>query len=91
MLPYRGCDASLKCCRRQLKYFNKNGRAIPDVAAYGTNYAIYWQGQKTRLYGTSAAAPTFASVIALMNQKRRASGKSSLGWIHPFLYSRFVY
>ena len=37
---------------------------------------------------TSAAAPTFAGVIGLLNDARLLAGKSTLGFLNPFLYSR---
>ena len=35
--------------------------------------------------GTSCAAPTFSGVISLVNDRRLAAGKSSLGFLNPFL------
>lgn len=37
--------------------------------------------------GTSASAPTFSGVIALVNDARVASGKSPLGFLNPFIYA----
>lgn len=37
--------------------------------------------------GTSCSTPTFASVIALLNDERLNAGKSKLGWLNPWLYS----
>jgi len=34
-------------------FFNKFGRAYPDVSAYGSNYFVYLQGMITRESGTS--------------------------------------
>lgn len=63
------------------QYFNRHGRAYPDVSAYGTYYGVFWQGHKVRMLGTSASAPTFAAVVALMNLKRSQMGKSTLGCV----------
>jgi tripeptidyl-peptidase-1 len=37
--------------------------------------------------GTSASAPTFASIIALLNDELIAAGKPPLGFLNPLLYS----
>lgn len=37
--------------------------------------------------GTSAAAPTFASVITLLNDVRLSQGKPTLGFLNPWLYA----
>lgn len=36
--------------------------------------------------GTSAAAPTFASVISLLNDFSLSRGEPSLGFLNPWLY-----
>ena len=67
--------------------YNASGRAYPDVAAYGWDYEIIADGEVIRISGTSAAAPTFASVVALLNDRLLAAGKTALGWLNPWLYS----
>lgn len=37
--------------------------------------------------GTSAAAPVFAGIIALLNDARLRGGKKQLGYLNPWLYS----
>ena len=37
--------------------------------------------------GTSASAPTFAAVIALVNDALLAAGKPALGFLNPWIYS----
>jgi len=37
--------------------------------------------------GTSASSPTFAGVIALLNDFRLSQNKSSLGFLNPLIYS----
>jgi tripeptidyl-peptidase I len=37
--------------------------------------------------GTSASSPTFAAVIALVNDALIAAGKPPLGFLNPWLYS----
>ena len=36
--------------------------------------------------GTSASAPVFAAMIALVNDARMAAGQKALGFLNPFLY-----
>ncbi|KAJ5949891.1 Peptidase S8/S53 subtilisin/kexin/sedolisin [Penicillium verhagenii] len=67
--------------------FNPSGRAFPDVAAQGENYAIYEKGSLSAVDGTSCAAPTFAGVIALVNDALIQAGKPALGFLNPWLYS----
>ena len=44
--------------------------------------------QYTRISGTSASAPGFAGVVALLNDARLAANKSSLGFLNPWIYSQ---
>lgn len=67
--------------------FNATGRGFPDVAAQGVKYEVYVGGKVGGVSGTSAASPLFASVIALVNDRLVAAGKSPLGFLNPFLYS----
>ncbi|ORY80854.1 peptidase S8/S53 domain-containing protein [Protomyces lactucae-debilis] len=66
--------------------FNRSGRAFPDVAAQGVNYMIYLKGKHAMTSGTSASAPTFAAVIALVNNNLMVNGRPPLGFLNPFLY-----
>lgn len=47
--------------------FNSSNRATPDVAAFGVDYYIIRNGSGYLVGGTSAATPTFASIIAYIN------------------------
>lgn len=67
--------------------FNSTGRGYPDVATQGWNFEIVVDGQVFLEGGTSASAPTFASIIALINDRLVAAGKPVLGFLNPFLYS----
>ncbi|KAJ5910538.1 Peptidase S8/S53 subtilisin/kexin/sedolisin [Penicillium tannophilum] len=67
--------------------FNPKGRAFPDVAAQGQNYAIYEKGHLSSVDGTSCAAPAFAGVIALLNDALIQAGKPTMGFLNPWLYS----
>ncbi|KAF1818954.1 tripeptidyl-peptidase 1 precursor [Dissoconium aciculare CBS 342.82] len=66
--------------------YNKSGRAYPDVAAQSNHDAIVWNGTVRTVGGTSASSPTFAAVIALVNDALIAAGKPSLGFLNPWLY-----
>lgn len=66
-------------------YYNTAGRAYPDVAAAATYFEIVVDGSTEVVDGTSCAAPTFASVIELVNSNRIAAGKSALGFLNPWL------
>ena len=67
--------------------FNASGRAYPDVSAHGVNYAVVTAGKNLLSSGTSASAPTFASVIALLNDRLTGQGRPPLGFLNPFIYS----
>jgi len=66
--------------------YNRSGRGFPDVSAQGAKYVIAWQQSFLTVGGTSASAPTFASIIALLNDYRISLGGSSLGFLNPWLY-----
>eukprot|EP00936_MAST-01D_sp_MAST-1D-sp1_P002321 g2321.t1 len=66
--------------------FNASGRAFPDVSALGVNFQVVYQGRTISVGGTSAATPTFAAVVSLLNDVRLSMGKSPMGYILPFLY-----
>ena len=67
--------------------YNATGRAFPDVSAIGMNFWIYCGGLPTEVGGTSAATPTFAGIISLLNDARLAAGKKQLGFVNPLLYA----
>ncbi|KAM5539764.1 hypothetical protein V8D89_006577 [Ganoderma adspersum] len=67
--------------------FNTTGRAFPDVAANGLNYSVAINGQFRLVSGTSASAPTFASILSAVNDARLAIGKKPVGWVNPALYT----
>jgi kumamolisin len=62
------------------------GRGVPDVAGDAdpvTGYNILVDGQSEVVGGTSAVAPLWASLVALLNQKL---GRN-LGFLNPTIYS----
>jgi tripeptidyl-peptidase-1 len=62
-------------------------RGYPDVSANGANYVVVVDGNFTLVYGTSASAPTFGSMITLINEERMKKGKTSVGFLNPALYA----
>ncbi|TBU40520.1 hypothetical protein BD309DRAFT_899774, partial [Dichomitus squalens] len=70
--------------------FNTSGRAYPDVSTQGVNFAVNVAGTFEGVDGTSASSPTFASVVALLNDRRLNAGKAPLGFLNPFLECRGI-
>lgn len=69
-------------------YYNAAGRAYPDVSAQGVDFLVVSAGVTEPVDGTSAASPTFASVVALLNAARVQSGRPPLGFLNPWLYAQ---
>lgn len=63
------------------------GRATPDVAALGEGFQVVYGGKLTSVGGTSAAAPTVAAMVTLLNEARLQAGKPPMGFLNPFLYA----
>lgn len=61
-------------------------RGYPDVALLGHNYLVIDGGNEYQVSGTSASSPVFAGMIANINARRLAAGKSALGFLNPALY-----
>jgi kumamolisin len=62
------------------------GRGVPDVAGDAdpeTGYNVVVDGQQTVIGGTSAVAPLWAGLFALINQ----SLGTTVGYVNPLLYS----
>eukprot|EP01136_Pigoraptor_vietnamica_P018708 Opistho-1_new@5511 len=68
------------------KFFNKTGRAYPDISAFATGFQIVYNGATEDVGGTSCSAPTVAGIVALLNDDRLNAGKSTLGHLAPLLY-----
>jgi kumamolisin len=65
------------------------GRGVPDVAGDAdpeTGYNVFVDGQETVIGGTSAVAPLWAGLLALINQ----SLGTNVGYVTPLLYSAKV-
>ena len=73
------------------KYWNRTGRAYPDVSALagGQNgYCVSVSGDDFNGFtGTSASTPVWSAVVALLNSIRLARGDTPLGFLNPVLYS----
>jgi kumamolisin len=66
---------------------HKTGRGIPDIAgnaSANSGYPQFVQGQAQQIGGTSAVAPLYAGLIAVIN----ANIGQSVGFINPTLYSQ---
>ncbi|KAI0831997.1 peptidase S8/S53 domain-containing protein [Trametes gibbosa] len=79
-----------KLGRTNAGLFNTTGRAYPDVAAQGEGFQVVIGGRVSSVAGTSASSPTFAAVIALLNDFRLSQGKAPLGFLNPLIYSTGV-
>ncbi len=71
-----------------------NARDVPDISLAGSadhdGYMVYTSGKMTIFGGTSTGTPTFAGIVALLNQYLVTNGVQSrpgLGNINPTLYA----
>jgi len=65
-----------------------DGRGYPDISAQGLYFALVWNQTFSSTSGTSASTPLAASIISLVNDDLIASGKPTLGFLNPWLYSK---
>jgi uncharacterized protein (TIGR03437 family) len=71
---------------------NNNARNVPDLALAASlhnPYVVIAKGQQRLAGGTSASAPSFAGIVALLNHYLVSSGAAQqpgLGNINPMLY-----
>jgi hypothetical protein len=64
-------------------------REVPDVSADAdpdTGYAVFYGGGWSVYGGTSAAAPTWASLVALADSSSYCAGRAAIGFVNPILY-----
>ncbi len=64
----------------------KTGRGVPDVSGNAdptTGYQVRVDGEDTVIGGTSAVAPLWAGLLAVVN----AQSKTSVGFVQPKLYA----
>jgi len=65
------------------------GRGVPDVAGNAdphTGYRVIVGGQGFPVGGTSAVAPLWAGLIALLNQSLTGKGGNTVGFWNPLIY-----
>jgi len=70
-----------------------SGRGVPDVsgdASPESGYNIIVDGQPQVVGGTSAVAPLYAGLIALVNQQLASQGQQSAGFVNPLLYQNAI-
>lgn len=66
------------------------GRGVPDISGNAdpvTGYHVFVDGSPDVIGGTSAVAPLYAGLAALLNQARAAASLPPLGFINPTLYA----
>lgn len=69
------------------KYFNKTGRAYPDISAVSNHFWIVNNLIPVPgVAGTSASTPTVAGIISLVNDARLKAKLPPMGFLNPFLY-----
>jgi len=67
--------------------YDPNTRATPDAAALGDVYfQVILNGAVTSVGGTSASTPAFSAIFTLLNDIRLNSGKTTLGFLNPWIY-----
>jgi len=69
--------------------FSNGMRQTPDVSANAdveSGWDVFAAGQETSVGGTSAAAPFWAAIIAIIDQDLRAKGLPTVGFANPALY-----
>ncbi len=67
----------------------KKGRGVPDVSGTAdpeTGYQIILNGKGATIGGTSAVAPLYAGLFALINETRSRQNKTPVGFCHGMLY-----
>ena len=67
--------------------WNRSGAGFPDVAAHAMNFDVCTSDFFYPISGTSAASPTVAGIFAMLDQVREESGKPSLGFLNPLIYT----
>ena len=66
-----------------------SSRAVPDLSADAnpnTGVLVIVNGQQNQYGGTSVSSPVLAGLIGLVNSKRIASGKSTIGLLDTYIY-----
>jgi kumamolisin len=69
------------------------GRGVPDVSGDAdpySGYQVYVGGQAQVYGGTSAVAPLWAGLIALINQRLTSKKIAPVGFLNPLLYKQLA-
>lgn len=64
-------------------------RAVPDLSADAnpnTGVLVYVNGQQNQFGGTSVSSPVLAGLIGLVNSRRIAAGKGTIGLLDTYIY-----
>jgi tripeptidyl-peptidase I len=68
--------------------YNPKGRGIPDISAMGYHFVVVWNATAHLQDGTSASAPTVASLVSLVSDALISDGRPPLGFLNPWIYSK---
>jgi len=69
------------------QYFNKTGRAYPDIAALCRHFwVVNNRIPVPGVMGTSASTPSVAGIISMINENRLKANKPVLGFLNPWIY-----
>jgi tripeptidyl-peptidase I len=68
-------------------WYNASGRAYGDISALARNYPTVIGGELIAVDGTSAAAPSTAAIVALINDELLRKGLKPVGFLNPAIYS----
>lgn len=68
-------------------YYSPTGAGFPDVSAQSLRFPIIQEGRERVTDGTSASAPVFAGIVALLNDARARIGKKPLGFLNQLIYT----
>ncbi|KAJ6437164.1 5-oxoprolinase [Purpureocillium lavendulum] len=66
--------------------YNHRGRGFPDVSIQALGYQMFDHDKLDQADGTSASAPVFAAMVALLNDFRFRLGLPAMGFLNPWLY-----
>ena len=67
--------------------YNNTGAGFPDVSANGLQFWTVIGGIPDEVGGTSAATPTIAGIVSLLNDARLSHNKTTLGLVNPLFYA----
>ena len=67
--------------------YNHTGAGFPDVSANGLQFWTIIGGIPDEVGGTSAATPTVAGIVSLLNDARLLHNKTTLGLVNPLFYA----